>query len=83
MINRVSPEQREALADLAHQRWSRWMKYMWSKSTKVFGFVIVPNKEVKRWERQMNTDYRDLPEAEKESDRAEADKVISLLSERG
>ena len=36
-----------------------------------------------RWLRQMMTDYENLPENEKESDRVEADKIIALLNQKG
>ena len=41
---------------------------------------IMPEQQRVRWERQMDTPYGALPEAEKESDRAQADKVLALLT---
>jgi hypothetical protein len=73
---------REKLADLAHKQWSGWMKHLFSKSRKNDdGTVTIPAWAVERWARQMNTDYKDLPEEEKESDREEARKVIQVLRE--
>ncbi|TES92014.1 MAG: hypothetical protein E3J94_03065 [Desulfobacteraceae bacterium] len=43
------------------------------------GTVTIPKWAVERWTRQMNAEYKDLPDDEKESDRAEADKVIDCL----
>jgi hypothetical protein len=44
------------------------------------GDVIIPPDLVKRWKRQVETKYGDLPEEEKESDRAEADKMIRIAA---
>lgn len=76
----VLEELREDLAELAHEQWSGWMEYLFSKSEfKIDGTVIIPVWAVERWLRQMNTKYSDLSEKEKESDRKEADKAIKLI----
>lgn len=68
---------RERLAAYAHDAWSRWMRYEFevreSADEKFF-----PSNEF-RWERQMNTPYAELPEAERASDRAEADRILAIL----
>ena len=71
---------REKLAAYAHEAWSGWMKYMLSKSTRQVGgtWLIFPDF-TQRWERQMRTPYAYLPEGEKESDREQADKILTLL----
>lgn len=71
-------EVREELAAYAHEAWSRWMKYMFSKSYINGGSVVIPKPLAERWTRQMGTEYEDLPEKEKESDRAEADKILDI-----
>ena len=71
---------REQLADLAHQQWSGWVKYMLSKGVyNADGSWTMPAWAVERWTRQMTTDYADLPESEKESDRVEADRVLAVF----
>jgi hypothetical protein len=71
---------REQLAALAHDRWAGWMKYLFEKSIeRDDGYVEIPAHLVTRWMRQMNTAYVDLPESEKESDRAEADRILSAF----
>ena len=73
---------REELSDNIHESWSRWMKYLFSKCRKFSsetGEWIMPKWSVDRWMRQMETPYSDLPEEEKDTDRAEADKIIELL----
>ncbi len=69
----------EALADLAHEQWSGWMKYMFSKGVEHFGRWTMPSDSLQRWQRQMNTPYEELPEKEKESDRVEAKRMIEVF----
>jgi hypothetical protein len=70
----------DALSNYAHDAWSGWMKYMFSKSTKnEDGSVTIPSSLVDRWTRQMNTSYWELPETEKESDRDEARKMLEIV----
>ena len=78
--------QREKLAEYAHEAWSEWMKYIFSKCfddigqlNKSNGILILSADLVRRWTRQMNTPYNELSEDEKESDREEADKIISIF----
>lgn len=78
-------EDRERLAELAHEQWSEWMRYMFSKCIPEIdewgdAKYYIPKWAVDRWTRKLNTPYKDLPEDEKESDRKEADRVIQLLS---
>lgn len=71
----------EKLADQEHDRWSRWMKHLFEKSSEdKNGNVIIPSSLVNRWKRQIDTDYSDLSEKEKESDRIEARKTIKLMN---
>lgn len=77
---------RESLAAYAHEAWSGWMSYMLSDGC---GWVGPYNEEwcieadkVRRWHRQMETPYADLPESEKESDREQADKILALLPQQ-
>ena len=71
---------KEQLAEFAHEQWSGWMKYLFSKcSMNQDGTATIPAWAVERWKRQIRTPYRDLPENEKESDRKEADKVLAII----
>lgn len=71
---------REELAAYAHKAWSGWMKYLFVKSTPLPGGEVALNKDlVARWTRQMNTEYQDLPENEKELDRVEADEILGIM----
>jgi hypothetical protein len=81
----------ERLAALAHEQWSGWMRYLFSKCVGVIPHpeqqpgvpevAAIPPDLEKRWQRQLSTPYADLPEHEKESDRIEARKVLALLVE--
>lgn len=78
---------REQLAKLAHEQWSGWMKYMFSKCP-VYkansvqaedGTLIIPKWAVDRWMGQAKTPYGRLSEGEKDSDRSEADRFLALF----
>lgn len=80
-------EMRERLAEYAHAAWSNWMAYLFSKGETrqisidggIQTYWLMPSWAVERWQRQMNTSYADLPEAEKDSDRKEADQMIAIM----
>lgn len=72
----------EELADVQHAIWSHWMQYLFRVSRRNDdGSVTIGIDNVERWKRQMATDYADLSEREKESDRHEAHKVMDVLGE--
>lgn len=69
----------EALAALEHDQWAGWMRYLFDRSSlNPDGSVTIPAELVRRWGRQMRIEYEDLPAGERESDRVEARKVLSL-----
>ena len=71
---------REQLAEYAHEAWSGWMRHLFKMSSNYPpGLVTIPAKLVMRWMRQMDTDYIDLLEEEKDSDRKEADKMLEIM----
>lgn len=71
----------EELAAYAHEAWSGWMRYLFSKCESKFrdGSLEIPPWAVERWMRQMNTDYKDLPLEEQLLDQAEAAKIMALI----
>jgi hypothetical protein len=74
----------EKLAAIEHKRWADWQKYLHSKCDKVTGRpinqgLLIPADLVKHWERQIRTEYKDLSEAEKQSDRDQVDRYWPLL----
>ena len=86
----VPDDVRERLAEYAHEAWAGWMKYLFEKGYEDFierpgdgrleRVYIMPEWARLRWQRQMETPYDELPESEKASDRAEADKMLTILS---
>lgn len=72
---------KEQLAEYAHNQWTGWMRYLFSKGEfNEDGTWTMPNWAVKRWTRQMNTEYKDLLEEEKDSDRKEAEGMLNILN---
>jgi hypothetical protein len=60
----------DALAADQHDIWSHWMNYMFTCG--VFlpdGTWVMPPSLVGRWQRQANTPYHELSDAERQSDR--------------
>jgi hypothetical protein len=79
MMPEKHDDPREQLAEYAHDAWSGWMVYLFGKSTRNDdGTVTIPQWAAERWERQAHTPYAQLPESEKQSDRAEADKILAI-----
>lgn len=76
-------QQLEQLADVQHEIWSHWMKYLFSVSTiNEQGECVIPTEYVERWQKQAHTSYAELSEKERESDREQARKVIQRLEEQ-
>lgn len=72
---------REKLANVQHQIWAHWMRYLFSVCEhNEDGSYTIPATMATRWQRQIETDYDKLSDAERDSDREQADKVISVLS---
>lgn len=71
---------REQLADLAHQQWSGWMDYLFSKCIiNSDGTATIPKWAVDRWKRQVETPYSALSVEEQDSDRKEADRLMQVF----
>lgn len=89
IIEKKKDEFVEAGADLEHDRWARWQKYMFSKMVEEERFeegshfktgnYILPKEFVDRWFRQIDTPYSELSEPEKESDREETRSYLPFL----
>ena len=60
----------EKLADLEHQQWIHWTKYMLDNMS---------DENINRWKKQIETPYSELSEKEKESDREWAEKVLKII----
>tara|TARA_R110000824_G_scaffold198961_1_gene382996 strand:- start:36 stop:287 length:252 start_codon:yes stop_codon:yes gene_type:complete len=62
---------RDEKAKAVHDIWAHWMKYvleMKASPTGPNGTLTLSNSDVKRWKRQMNTEFEDLTDEEKISD---------------
>ena len=70
----------EAIADVEHGRWAHWQRYLHQQCTRLEdGSLVIPAALVERWQRLINTDYADLTEDERASDREQADAYLSVL----
>ena len=71
----------EQLAAVEHERWSHWQRYQHTKGAhQPDGSLLLPADLVARWERQTNTKYADLDDQERESDREQVRKYLSLIA---
>lgn len=70
----------EDLADIEHERWAHWQRYMHDKCEhRLDGSLVIPSDLVAQWERQIATNYCDLTEQERESDREQVRKYIPTI----
>jgi hypothetical protein len=70
----------ETLADIEHRRWAHWQAYLHSKAVRQpDGSLLIPADLVARWEKQMRTDYKDLDEGDKGSDRAQVANYLPVI----
>ena len=72
---------RDELAAKQHEIWSHWMTYLFSKSKQMVGGVLISQQLVDHWQRQVDTDYKDLSPGEQESDLNQADKVLEVIND--
>jgi hypothetical protein len=78
--NRLRDSLTDRLAEVEHERWSHWQRYMHSKGTRLpDGSLLLPADLVDRWNHQIGTKFKDLTEEEKESDREQVRKYLPLI----
>ncbi len=71
---------KETLAAVQHEIWSQWMKHLFSSCVETKKrSIYLDLTQVERWKRQMNTPYEDLTEKEKDLDREQAAKILTVL----
>lgn len=74
----------EIMADVEHERWSKWQKYLHSLCVKNDdGSLTISKERVEHWENEIATPYSQLSEKLKDFDRAEAKTTISALKKNG
>ncbi len=78
---------RESLADLEHRQWAHWTDHMLKELAPLIAGQVdtveydQADRTMSRWLRQIATDYERLTEAEKDSDREWANKVLELVGQ--
>jgi len=79
-MDEIDKEVVEQLADIEHQRWASWQNYLHSYLT--WGGVDwhLPHDKKEQWQRQIETPYSKLSEAEKESDREQVRRYLPIIS---
>jgi hypothetical protein len=71
-VEAMSDDLFERLAAIEHERWAHWQSYCHSCCSHTErGDLIIPKTFVDQWERQIHTEYAQLSEKEKDSDREE------------
>lgn len=80
MIRVALEKEMEALADIEHQRWASWQKYLHEKLKVCLDGNYYLHKDWRnRWFKQIITPYKDLSEREKESDRKEVRRYMKHI----
>ena len=70
----------EDLASVEHQIWSDWQSWLHGLCKENDdGSLTIPKDKVLRWNRQIHTNYKDLSEEEKRSDREQVKKYWQLI----
>ena len=75
----------ERLAEVEHERWADWQKYIMSDVFKIVNneydiiTLSMPIKQWEEWERLVNTRYKKLTDKEKNSDREQVDRYWHLI----
>src|SRR4051812_12623206 len=71
----------EALARIEHERWAHWQSYFLDQcvSCGSDGALLIPGEMVRRWTRQIETPYDELPEEEKQSDRDQVERYLPRI----
>jgi len=70
----------DTLADIEHERWAHWQKYMHNKGVRQpDGSLLIPAKLVSQWDRQLETPFAALSDDEKDSDREQVRKYLPAV----
>lgn len=70
----------EAIAAVEHQRWAHWQGYLHAQCiAHDDGTLVIPAHLATKWKRQIQTDYSELSDKEKASDREQAHEYIAAL----
>ncbi|HMT04077.1 MAG TPA: hypothetical protein PKD76_00875 [Solirubrobacterales bacterium] len=70
----------EQLAAIEHERWSHWQRYLHDQcEAGDDGSLTIPKELAQRWTTQMRTAYEDLSDKEKESDREQVRRYLTVI----
>ena len=70
----------DRLAVVEHERWAHWQRYLHAQCERnEGGSLVIPAELVARWSAQMDTPFRQLTEAERESDRDQVRRYLPLI----
>lgn len=69
----------DEVAAVVHEAWSHWMRYLLSRGKPVVGGVLLLQGDVDKWRGQVETDYGDLSEEEKASDKEWAGRILEEI----
>ena len=81
----------EDLAELEHQQWAHWTKYMLNRLEQLeaeidgkapYDALLELAQQKQNWKRQIATPYSELTEKEKDSDRIWAAKSLEITAKR-
>ena len=81
----------ETLAELEHQQWAHWTKYMLDRLAQLeakldgnapYKAYFELSQQKQDWRRQIATPYSELTEKEKDSDRSWASKSLEITAKR-
>lgn len=72
---------RVQLAAIEHDRWAHWQRWMHSQCVRdsVTDSLLIPGDLVRRWERQIATEYADLSPGEQASDLEQVDRYWPII----
>ena len=77
-------ELREKLADYAHEAWGLYMVWMLANcEQRPDGSVLISAGYAAALQRLATASYAELPEDQKNNDRAEADKILAIVRSHG
>lgn len=77
-MNNSEQSVREKLAAIEHERWADWQAWVHKIINEgVEGTTL--EQFIERWERQINTPYADLSQAEKDSDLVQVDRYWPIV----
>jgi hypothetical protein len=72
----------ERLAEIEHERWAHWQKYVHDQcERREDGSMVIPADLAARWQAQIETPYADLSEQEKDSDREQVQRYLPTIVE--